>query len=122
MSATGFTREQVAYILLRDGERCCLCGARATVANHRMNRGAGGRESLNRIDNGCALCWTCNDLIERDWLAAEEARRLGIKLRDGDPFTTPLWSPFYQLWIILHPMHTDLTHYTDRDTRPDVLL
>lgn len=120
--STGFADWQKAAIMLRDGEKCCLCDKRATVVNHRKNRGAGGRESLNRISNGCALCWSCNDLIERDADLAAEARRLGIKLDDHESLQTPLWSAFFGLWLILHDAYCLPTGYRDRNIRPDTLL
>lgn len=93
---TGFTREQAGIILWRDGELCCICGQRAQVANHRANRGMGGRRSANNLANGCALCHLCNDLIERDADAAALARERGVKLADGDdPTQVPYLSPLY---------------------------
>lgn len=118
-TTTGFTREQVDAILLRDGGKCCLCGRNADTANHRMNRGAGGRPSLNRIDNGCAICWRCNDLIERDAVARADAIHLGVKLPEGASFQTPLWSPFFGMWLVLWITHTDLTGNRDKTTRPE---
>lgn len=95
---SGFAPEQTRTILFRDGYRCCLCGRRAEVANHRINRGMGGRRSLNRLSNGCALCHECNGLIESDAAAARRARELGVKLSDGqDPARISYVSPFYGL-------------------------
>jgi hypothetical protein len=119
MGRTGFTPEQVALILLRDGGICAVCGRKADTANHRKNRGAGGRPSLNTLDNGCAICHYCNDLIEQDSVAAADARALGAKLSDSEPLTTPLWSRFYVQWIILYPYHCVLTGLTDKANRPD---
>lgn len=101
---SGFSREQTRIILWRDGGKCCLCGQPAEVANHRLNRGMGGRPSLNILENGCALCWACNDLIERDADAAARARRLGVKLEEGqDPRAVPWLSPFYGIPVWSYP-------------------
>lgn len=95
---TGFSAEQKRIILWRDGGKCCLCGQPAEVAHHRLNRGMGGRPSLNILENGCALCHDCNGLIERDADAAARARRLGVKLEEGqDPRAESWLSPFYGL-------------------------
>ena len=109
MTNTGFTDEQKAGIHMRDGGRCVLCGAKSTEANHRLNRGIGGRPSLNTTANGCALCTTCNRGIEADPLYAEFARYRGVKLREGDdPEGTPYWSPFFRLWIQPVAEHAEL--------------
>lgn len=101
--STGFSAEQKAGILMRDGERCCMCGGKATEANHRANRGAGGRQSKNTTANGCAIDWICNGAIEADALYGAYARYLGVKLSDHeDPETTPYWSPFWRLWVQPH--------------------
>jgi hypothetical protein len=97
---SGFTAEQKRIIIWRDGGKCCMCGRPAEVANHRLNRGMGGRRSLNILENGCALCWACNDLIERDPDLAAKARELGVKLTDGqDPRAESWLSPFYRLRV-----------------------
>lgn len=99
----GFDLVMKATILWRDGELCAMCGKRATEANHRLNRGAGGRPSLNTFGNACALCSWCNLLIERDAFAAQQARELGVKLRELPPELAPelvaYRSPFYRLWV-----------------------
>lgn len=93
---TGFSREQKRIIIWRDGGKCTMCGAPADEANHRLNRGMGGRPSLNILENGCAICHACNGRIESDAEYAERARRRGVKLTDGqDPRAESWLSPFY---------------------------
>lgn len=95
---SGFTPDQKRIIIWRDGELCCMCGHRAEEANHRINRGMGGRPSLNVLSNGCALCHECNGRIESDAEYAAIARQRGVKLDDGaDPRAVPYLSPFYRL-------------------------
>lgn len=95
-----FTPEQRRIIIWRDGGLCCMCGAQATEANHRLNRGMGGRPSLDILENGCALCHDCNRRIESDADYAARARALGVKLRDGDDPRRMSWlSPFYRLRV-----------------------
>lgn len=93
---TGFTTAEKAIILFRDGFKCCLCGGVAEVAHHRINRGMGGRPSLNRLSNGCALCNRCNVDAESVDEVQARAYALGVKLREGDnPAEVPYISPFY---------------------------
>lgn len=97
---TGFSEEQKRVAIWRDGGKCCLCGGKAEVANHRINRGMGGRPSLNILSNACALCHTCNDAIERDAELRRRALALGIKLLDGmTPAHEPYLSPFFGIRV-----------------------
>jgi hypothetical protein len=126
---TGFTPAQVAGCLMRDGEMCALanilpdCTGRASTANHRLNRGAGGSKLRNGLANACAICDHCNYLIEHDGSAAHEARQRGVKLREGDdPATVPMWSPFYRQMVQPGDEHMDLlgTEYIPRDAELDL--
>lgn len=100
---TGFTPEQTAAILWRDGDKCAMCGHRARTANHRANRGAGGHRGSNRLANGCAICHDCNGLIESDPVLAERARDRGVKLsRYDDPEAVPYLHPIYQVPVLLN--------------------
>lgn len=105
---TGFSSQQRAAILYRELGACSLvgvskdCTGRAEVANHRAGRGMGGSAAANTLENGNPLCWTDNDLLERDPVLAEVARRLGVKVsRHVDPSTVPIWSPAYQQFVVL---------------------
>lgn len=86
---TGFTRKQTAAVLERDGGICLMwgsnpyCAYSADVANHRVNRGAGGSKGLNVLVNACALCSSCNGLIESDAGLALVARDRGVKVRSS---------------------------------------
>lgn len=97
---TGYTPEQRAALISRDGGKCALehlgaCDGPLT-AQHRKNRGMGGRRSLNTLANGAVLCWSHNTLAETDAAIAAEARRRGVKLADTDePAEVPQWSPFW---------------------------
>lgn len=69
----------------RDGHRCVwhwegACDAETLVPHHRVNRGMGGRRSLNRLSNLVWLCSAVNGLIESDPEWADSARKRGIKL------------------------------------------
>lgn len=100
---TGFSFADRQAVLFRDGWVCGMgCGARATVVNHRANRGAGGHRGSNRIANACALCASCNDRIESDAVAARKARELGVKVsRHADPETVPFYSQMFAMWVYL---------------------
>ena len=117
--STGFTPPIVAAVLLRDGGMCALtgqhpsCTGRADTANHRLNRGRGGSKLRNGMGNACAICTHCNGLIESDAEYATLARRLGVKLREGDtPEQVPLWSPFFHQWV---QITDDALHLTGLD-------
>jgi hypothetical protein len=61
----------------------------------------GGSSAADTLENGNPLCWRDNDLIERDPVLAEEARRLGVKVsRHSDPSSVPIWSPAYVQWAV----------------------
>jgi len=99
-----FTAEQKRIIIWRDGGMCCMCGATATDANHRLNRGMGGRPSLDIIENGCAICFVCNSLIESDAEERARAIKLGVKLEEGDDPREKSWlSPFYGVRVWSYP-------------------
>lgn len=102
MTSTGFTPQQKATILFRDGYKCAMCGHRATEANHRGNRGAGGHRASNTLANGCAICHECNGAIESDALRAAVARERGVKIsRYEDPELVPYLSPLYAVPVLL---------------------
>lgn len=96
----GFTPEQRAIALFRDFDTCCLCRRRATVVNHRANRGMGGFGGANILSNACALCSLCNDAIEQDGDDAAAAREAGVKLsRYDDPHLVPYMHPYLRLLV-----------------------
>jgi len=100
---TGFDRRTIAVILDRDGHACASCGSVGNVvAHHRRNRGMGGSTDAetNSVRNGLALCWACNGLAEHHAHYAQEARERGIKLRHGDPLTTPVRYADGVLWLL----------------------
>jgi len=110
---TGFTKKQTAEILERDDGVCLMwgsspfCAYYADVANHRINRGAGGSKGLNATVNGCAICTMCNGLIEADRHLAMVARVRGVKVRSshnlardletlaGTPLLHPTIGPYF---------------------------
>lgn len=123
---TGFTPEQRAALISRDGGRCALehlgtCTGPLT-AQHRKNRGMGGRRSLNRLANGATLCWAHNTRAEADADVAREAIARGVKLYDtDDPDEVAQWSPFFGQMVQPHDERLELlgTPYTPRkDTTP----
>lgn len=95
---------------MREGNLCAMLGAdprcrlRATTANHRLNRGAGGTSDRghgrNGMGNACAICDWCNGAIEDLPELAELARHRGVKLRSGaTPSLEPLWHPLFGQWV-----------------------
>jgi hypothetical protein len=115
--STGFTPEQKAIVLFRDFKKCPICHEEATEVNHRANRGSGGYKAGNVLSNACAICSTCNGLIESDADTAILARRCGVKLfRDDIPAEIPYLHPFYKMWCLLD----DNGNYTFCDPPADV--
>lgn len=62
----------------------------------------GGSKERDRPSNIITLCSFYNGLIESDSFAAERAREMGWKLRNGqNPTTTPVWIPRLASWVLL---------------------
>lgn len=109
-SVTGFTVEQKEIVLFRDFGTCPMCYKKAGQVNHRANRGSGGYLGANTLANACAICWTCNGLIEHDPEYAELARFRGVKLsRYDDAETEPYFHPGFRLWALLENGRGDYT-------------
>lgn len=128
MKTNGFTPDQVAAVLIRDGAQCALwgivpgCTQRATTANHRRNRQAGGSKLRNGMSNACAICDFCNDSIESSSPMADLARYHGVKLVEGDvPARTLIWSPFFTQWVQITDDALLFTGGRNRLLRPDFL-
>lgn len=128
MKTNGFTPDQVAAVLVRDGSICAMwgsitgCRRQATTANHRRNRQMGGSQLRNGMSNACAICDFCNDAIERDASDAAEARALGVKLEEGDiPSRTLMFSPFFSQWVQLTDASLLFTGGRNPFMRPDFL-
>ena len=89
-------------VLKRDNGYCYHCGEDETISvNHRMNRGMGGRKSLDRLDNLMVLCSQMNLRIEADSFAATNAITLGWKLPQWADFSTPIYDACTGLWWLL---------------------
>lgn len=118
--STGFSPAEKGYILIRDGGMCAMFGApgcdgdRADEVNHRLNRKAGGSRLRNGMGNGVSIASLCNGHLESDAEFAEEGRRRGVKLVEGqDPEQVPVWSPFFRQWVLLTDGALDFTGITD---------
>ncbi|MDR0593725.1 MAG: hypothetical protein LBG60_10820 [Bifidobacteriaceae bacterium] len=76
------TRKLLRQLNQRDGHRSAWTGqdAETLVPHHRVNRGMGGRPSLDRIENLVWLESDINERIEADPEWARIARERGIKL------------------------------------------
>lgn len=89
----------------RDGAHCYRCGGdEGLVPQHRVNRGMGGRPSLDIPSNIITFCGECNGLIESNPEAADLARAHGWKLRDVSPArlpSMPVYDRFNQQWFFL---------------------
>lgn len=68
MSIPKTAKARTDAVLERDGHRCVIggpeCRVRATVADHRANRGNGGSKLLNDLACLIAACVICNGLKE----------------------------------------------------------
>jgi hypothetical protein len=74
----------VVAVLERDS--VCVIGSRfctgePSVADHRVNRGAGGNKALNVAQNLVAACGICNGVKESDSVTAADCVARGIKIR-----------------------------------------
>jgi hypothetical protein len=96
--------KQFQPYLDRDGA-CYRCGTtEGLVPQHRINRGNGGRTSLDIPSNIITFCGLCNGLIEADSHAAENARAMGWKLRQGSEpalAVIPVYDRSAQTWFFL---------------------
>lgn len=68
-----------------------------------MNRGSGGRPSLDRIDNLLLVCASYNGLMESDAEVAHDAREFGHKLASWQDFSNPVFDQFDLSWWELTP-------------------
>lgn len=87
------TPKQFAKFVERDGG-CVHCGELEAIApQHRLNRGAGGKNSkAERVSNIIVLCSVVNGLIESDYQWANVAVENGWKIRSWqDPSSVPVW-------------------------------
>lgn len=80
-----------------------------------MNRGSGGRPSLNRFDNLILVCALYNGQMEANAGVAEQARDFGHKLASWDDFSHPVFDQAELSWWILKPdgskIRTDAPSY-----------
>lgn len=86
----------------RDGHRSVWTGIESDtlVPHHRVNRGMGGRPSLDRLSNLVWLEADINGFLESDAGYATEARRRGIKLSShADPALVPVEFPDGLFWL-----------------------
>lgn len=101
---TSLTQAQWRKLLERDGGRCCHCGATEALApHHRVNRGMGGRKSLEIPSNLLLICSQFNGDMESDPRVAEYAKSRGIKLLSWqDPTKYPVWDEVSQgmFWLL----------------------
>ena len=68
------------------------------MPHHRMNRGSGGRKSLDRLDNLMLVCARYNGLMESDAVVARDAREFGHKLSSWQDFSNPVFDQFDLSW------------------------
>lgn len=97
------TAREFRPYLERDGGHCYSCGTtEGLVPQHRVNRGMGGRCSLDIPSNIITFCGQCNGRIEADAQAAWGARTNGWKLSDPAWLTkTPVYDRADQQWFFL---------------------
>lgn len=88
--------------LRKRDEHCWHCGNdQALVPHHRKNRGAGGRKSLDRLDNLILICAYWNGIIEADAEYANQAREYGHKLKDWEDLCHPVFDATAGRWYKL---------------------
>lgn len=103
------TAKQFQPYLDRDDAHCYSCGTtEGLVPQHRINRGAGGRKSLDIPSNILTFCGICNGDLEADADRAQRAREYGWKLSDGEqPYllVRPVYDRWAQQWFWLDDAH-----------------
>lgn len=102
-------------LFARDKE-CWHCGEdrpSELVPHHRKNRGAGGRKSLDRIDNLILVCAIYNGEMESNSKVANLARHFGHKLRDWQDFSTPAYNSARGMWYILGENGKKYDHFEE---------
>lgn len=93
------TSDRLRRMLRERDSHCWHCGTdQDLVPHHRMNRGSGGRKSLDRIDNLILVCARYNGLMESDAAVAVEARDFGHKLASWDDFSHPVFDQAELSW------------------------
>lgn len=91
----------------RDGFRCAAEGPHCTrftglTIQHRANRGMGGSELRDGLENLLTLCATCNVLLEQDARWAEIGRERGWKLFSWEnPARVAVWFAWAGEWRVL---------------------
>jgi hypothetical protein len=111
-------QKQFRKFLDRDGG-CVHCGDLDTaVPQHRLNRGAGGKNAkADQVANIIVLCSLMNNLIESDSKMAELALANGWKLRSwSDPLTSAVWYATLGQWFLLDNDYNMLNY---RDFQPE---
>lgn len=91
-------------VYARDGDRCLHCGlTEGLTLQHRINKGHGGRRSLDNPANLITLCGLSNTLLEADSRRAKAGRAHGWKLSDWeDPLAVPVLDALTGQWWLLN--------------------
>lgn len=103
----GFTQRYFLAVLL--GRMCAAVGVPgvehgALTLQHRANRGMGGDDTLDVVENLMCLCWGCNVRLEQDASWASLGRTWGWKLTTGeDPAAVAVWFAWAHEWRLLLP-------------------
>lgn len=91
-------------VFARDDDRCLHCGlTEGLTIQHRINKGHGGRKSLDNPANLITLCGLSNQLLEADSRRAQAGRDHGWKLSDWeDPPNIPVLDVLTGQWWTLN--------------------
>ena len=93
--------KQLKLLRLRDNH-CWHCGAENDlVPHHRMNRGMGGRPSLDVLENIIMVCSQYNGEMESVAYVATQAKKWGHKLSSYEKFSKPVFDRADGLWFDL---------------------
>lgn len=93
-----------AVAVIRDLNRCVVCGQMWDDGHHRVVQGMGGRahdEDRHSPEKVVTVCRRCHGVIHRNRAVAET---LGYFVKTGyDPTVVPVWYAQEQCWFTLTP-------------------
>jgi Putative HNHc nuclease len=114
--------EQRAVALLRDLNRCLICGHLATDVHHRRIIGMGGRAKDPDRHAAAKLMSLCRLHHDQVHMQRELGDTLGYFMKPGeDPEAKPVWSPADSSWFELSDRGTRMQYPNWRPPEVQIL-